>query len=406
MGDVTGASDPVVTTRTGAGGGLRVLHAIDSLGPGGAERSFVAMTEHFVAAGMEVTIACLQDTPGIHDAAEASGARVVRLRGRSRIESVRELVQVIRSSRPDLVHTCLFEADVAGRLAGRLTRTPVVSSLVNTPYGPEHLHAVGLRSSRVRAAHAVDAATARLAVRFHAVSEAVADAMARRLAVPRTRIDVIHRGRDETRLGRSTPSRRARARAGLGVDADAFLVSVLARQDEAKGLDVLVDAVAHLRAGGWAPQVVVAGRPGTATRRLEAQIARLDLGGHVRLLGARDDVYDILAGSDLTALPTRREGFPGALVEALALEVPVVASDIGPTREVVGPDGGWLVPSDDAPALARAIRAAALDPARRADLARRGRQRFLDHFTATAVSARMIDFYRRSARPRPVAAGR
>src|SRR6185295_2570514 len=165
------------------------------------------------------------------------------------------------------VHTTLFEANLAGRVAARLARTPVVSTLANEMYGTAHRderHA----PYRLRSAQLADALTARLAVRLHSVSTHVADVMARRLRYPRDRIDVIPRGRDPETLGRRTNARRQQARAGLGVATDAPLVIAVARQEHQKALDVLIDAMAHVRRDVPGARCIVAGRPGNVTESL------------------------------------------------------------------------------------------------------------------------------------------
>ena len=114
------------------------------------------------------------------------------------------------------------------------------------------------------------------------------------------------------------------------------LVLAAARQEHQKGLDVLVESVPNLAATHPDLVVAIAGREGNESARLRATVERLAVADHVRFLGARDDVLDLLAAADVFVLPSRREGFGSVLVEALALEAPIVASDIGPVREVLG----------------------------------------------------------------------
>ncbi|HXF56074.1 MAG TPA: glycosyltransferase family 4 protein [Actinomycetota bacterium] len=374
---------------------MRVLYIIDSLGGGGAEHSLAAMAPHLVAGGIDLEVAYLKERPGLHDQLQAGGVRLFSLAGEGgRAGWVRRARRLILERRPALVHTTLFEADLAGRTAASLTRTPVVSSLVNDAYGPRHVHDPGLKPWKVRGAQLADLLTARVVRRFHAVSGAVADAMSRRLLIPRDRIVVIPRGRDPVSLGVRTPTRRRAARGRLGVPESTPLIVAAARHEWQKGLDVLLEAMPRILAHVPDAHLLIAGREGRATRELAELRARLGPPNRVRFLGPRGDVPDLLCAADVFVLPSRWEGFPGLLIEAMALETPIVATDLPAVREAVGGSGvAVLVPPDDPAALASAVAQTLRQPETAADRAREGRRRFLDHFTVERVAARMFEFY-------------
>ena len=371
---------------------MRILYLIDSLTPGGAETSLAAMAPLLIAGSVDLEVGYFIERPGVHAQLREAGARVTCIGNeggrRGRVMRVRALVN---ERRPNLVHTTLFEADVAGRLGARLARTPVVTSLVSVSYGSEHGGGQDL-GWRLHAAHAVDAATAQLARRFHANSELVAQTMSRRLVIPRKRIDVVHRGRDANALGRRTADRCAATRAALGIG-DAPMVLAVGRQEAPKGLDVLLRCVPALRAATPTARVLVAGRPGGHSPELQRIVSTLRIGDAVTFLDHRDDVADLLAAADVLAFPSRREGLPGTVIEALALECPVVASDLSNIREVVGDCAAGLVPVDDHQALAIALADALSGSGRIAALAATGRQRFLDYFTIEQSVAGMLAFY-------------
>ncbi len=174
---------------------VRILYLIDSLEAGGAERSLAAMAPHFRSRGVELEVGYLYERPGLSAELEAAGATLHPLVGGGALlgASVRA-ARLIRRRRPDLVHTTLFKADLVGRIATLGIRTPVTGSLVNTAYGPAQLNNPTVRAWKVRVAQGLDAISAHRVKRFHAVSASVADVMARRLRIPRDRIDVIPRG--------------------------------------------------------------------------------------------------------------------------------------------------------------------------------------------------------------------
>jgi len=376
---------------------LRVLYVIDSLAPGGAETSLAQMAPTLIAAGIRLDVAFLLERPGLDADLLAAGAALHRIGGRGRLGQVRALRRLIRRLRPDLVHTTLAEADVVGRVAARLERIPCVSSLVNAQYGPEHFQDPDVSRWKLRGWQLADALTARTVRRFHAVSGDVARVMARRLAVPRSKIDIVPRGRDSAGFGLSTPARRTAIREQLGLDGDEVLLAV-GRQEYQKGYDVLLDAVAKLRPVRSTLRVLIAGRPGNATTTIEDRIqATGGLHETVRLLGHRTDVPELLSAADLFVLSSRREGSPGALIEAMAMGVPSVASDLDSVREVAGtPPTVRLVPTEDSTALSEEIEKLLSSPRRSAALGMRARERFLAHYTLDSMTSGMIAFYERT----------
>jgi len=375
---------------------LRVLYVIDSLAAGGSERSLAALAGPYRELGVDLEVAVLWDRPGLQEQIESEGATVISLDPPgNRVRRAARFAQLVRDRRPDLVHTTLFEADLAGRVGARIAGVPVVTTLAAEAYGREHLGETGIRRSRLLAAQSLDALTARLAIRLHAVSQQVKLTMGPRLHYPAARIDVIPRGRDNATLGRRTEARRVAARASLGASHDDELVLAVARQEPQKNLDVLVAAIAELVKTRPHAELVIAGREGNATPLINAAIERHDLAASVQLLGARDDVPDLLCAADVFVLPSRREGMPGSVIEAMALEVPVVASDLPQTREVTG-DTALFAPIGEALPLARAIEASLLNRDAAAERARRARERFEERFTIEQTSRAMVDFYLRA----------
>jgi glycosyltransferase involved in cell wall biosynthesis len=374
---------------------MRVLYVIDSLVPGGAESSLAALARLYPARGVELEVAYLHDRPGLHEALEGAGARLTSLAGPGgRRGWVRRATALVRQRRPDLVHTTLFEADLVGRVAAAAARVPVVSSLVTVGYGRAERQEPGIRRSRLLGAQLADIATARLVRRFHAVSHHVADVMAPRLLVPRSRVDVVPRGRDPETLGTRSPERATRAKAMLGPASGSPLLLAVARQEYPKGLDVLLRALPAVRAEYPAVHAVVAGREGHHTADLHVLADQLHLKGAVTFLGSRSDVADLLCAADVFVLPTRREGFPGAVLEAMALEAPIVATAIPSVSEaVVAGEHALLVPPDDAGALAAAIVAVVASPEAARQRALAARSRFEECFTIERAADGMVRFY-------------
>ena len=172
---------PVAVTPTG----MKVLYVINSLAPGGTERSTVVLVPYLAHLGVDSTIVTLRLADhDLTDEAEASGITVRRLHATSVLGQVRELRRLVRSGAVDLVHTALFEADQIGRLAAWGTGITVVSSFVSTPYDEARLADPNVKKWKLRAVQLIDALTGRLMVRrFHAVSEGAKVANARALHI-------------------------------------------------------------------------------------------------------------------------------------------------------------------------------------------------------------------------------
>jgi glycosyltransferase involved in cell wall biosynthesis len=372
---------------------MRVLYLIDSLAPSGAETSLAALAPHLIAGGVDLEVAYFHERPGVHDRLRAAGATLTHIGDHGgRVGRIARTRAILRDRRPDLLHTTLFEADIAGRTAAKLARTRAVTSLVNDSYGPGHTNAEQL-GWRLRAAHVLDATTAQFAVRFHANSHHVASTMRARLHIGRIPIDVVHRGRDAAELGTRTPDRRAAARDALGIDDATPLVLGVGRIEAQKGFDVLVRAMTEVAVSVPGVRCVIAGRDGAASVGLRSQISETGMVERITLLGHRTDPAELFCAADVIAFPSRREGLPGTLIEAMALECPIVATDLPNIREVTGGHAAALVPVEDHRRLAAAVtdvlQGRSGDPATMAT----ARERFFEHFTIEASAAGMLAFY-------------
>jgi glycosyltransferase involved in cell wall biosynthesis len=372
---------------------VRVLYIIDSLIGGGAEHSLAHMAPGYGDHGIELHVAFLKSRWDVAEALREAGAELhPTALDESRPRQLVALIRLIRRLEPDIVHTTLWEADVLGRTAAVFTGRPVVSTFANSNYSSAQVGDPAVSPTKLRLAQLVDVVSARAVVRFHAVSNQVADDMAPRMRVRRDRIIVVPRARRRDRLGEPSAARRQAVRTSLGIEADTPVVLAVARQEHQKGIDVLVEATSQLTSRFADLLVLVAGRSGRATETLAAQVDALGLTGTVRFLGARNDVADLMVASDVVSVPSRVEGMPGTVLEAMALERPVVASDIPMVREAIGDCAVALVPVDDATALA-----AALEQALTSDgsaLTAAARRRFDAQFAPGPVVDRLATVYR------------
>lgn len=273
----------------------------------------------------------------------------------SDMRAVRELAQLIRVVRPDILHTHNPKPGILGRVFGKAAGARAV---VNTVHG---LYAM---PSDPVAKRAAVYGTERFAASFSDL-ELVQSAEDLRLlanvGVPSHRLIHLGNGID---LDRFTPTRKNRIdaaalRAQLGFAADAVVIGIVGRMVRQKGYGEFIDAVALLREmqPEKAIEFVTVGPDESSIRdglRPEDFMQLEQLG--VRVLGRRDDMECIYQMLDLAVLPSYREGFPRAAMEANAMAVPVIASDIRGCREVVRHEvNGLLVPVRQAEPLAEAM---------------------------------------------------
>ena len=256
-----------------------------------------------------------------------------------------------------------------------------------------------MRPLALSAIRLVDIATARrLTDHFHAITEAVKSWAVTDMGLDPSRITVVHRGRNPDRLGEPGSQRRRSARLALGLRDDDEVVVTVGRQEFQKGQRYLLEAVVALAPRRPHLRLLIAGRRGASSPELDRLLAIPELAGRVQVLGHREDVPDLLAASDLFAFPSLLEGLGGSVLEAMAMGLPIVASDLPAIREIVEPgENALLVPVAAADELAEAIDRILQDPRLARGFGQRSREIFLARFTSTRSAEAMIDLYRHLA---------
>jgi glycosyltransferase involved in cell wall biosynthesis len=217
-----------------------------------------------------------------------------------------------------------------------------------------------------------------------AVSRELRDHMVQEGFSP-TRAGVIYNGIDLGAVPRAVE--RGIMRQELGVSDDMFVIGTIARLDPVKDLLTLIRAVARL---GATAMLLVIG-DGTEMRTLEQEAAAAGISDRVRFLGQRNDARRWLAGCDVYANSSISEGVSLTILEAMAAALPVVATRVGGTPEVLDDASGILVPARDPGTLSNALAALHVNPARRLVMGDAARRRVETHFTID----RMVSEYRR-----------
>ncbi len=294
----------------------------------------------------------------------------------------RALVRLFRMERPDLVHAHM---PISGFLARMAAWWAGVPRIAYTGHGywfnfPGHW-------PRAVAGFAMEWLAARVTGTFLTVSEAEASDT-RRLHIHSGAI-AIGNGRDPSRFRPDAPA-RWRTRAALGVADEQVVVLAVSRLVWHKGYPELAIAMRQVpEATLWVAGARLASDRGPD---MAALLRDACLGERLRLLGYRDDVPDLMAAADIFVLPSRFEGLPMSVIEAMLSGLPVVATNVsGPAEQVVPEVTGLLVPVGDASALAVALKRLAADKALRGRMGAAGRERALERYDETKVLARTLD---------------
>lgn len=354
-----------------------LLHLIETLGSGGAERLLHTNLAHLDTTRFSSRVVTVR-SHSEHWLApiQELGVPVETLGVRTRRDlpgAVHRLKRLLSQDGVKLVHTHLWEANVVGRVAGRMAGVPVISSVHNPDYEP-HVWRAGQQGHPLkrRIFLALDRWTARIGCRrMIAVSEYVRQSAHVHLRFPLERIDVVYNPVDLDELRRPAARDRSTLLAELGLPADARVLMNVARLSPQKGLHIAIDALPRILESHPRVHLVSVGALDNRAwvHRLERQSVKRGVIERVHFIGPRHDVPDLLRACDVFVFPSLFEGLGLALIEAMAAGCVCVASAVGPAGEIVQ-DGvdGWLVAVGDNAALARAVVRALNE-----DVPRRGR---------------------------------
>jgi glycosyltransferase involved in cell wall biosynthesis len=318
---------------------------------------------------------------------------------RSDLRAARELWRVLRAERPLVLHTHNPKPGLYGRIVGRLARVPIV---VNTVHG---LYATTDDPFPKRAmVYTLEAIAARFSDAELVQNPEDLALLRRRHISPRA--ELLGNGVDLTRFDPDAVSRGARAarRAELGIRDDQVVIGTIGRLVREKGYPELFDAMRRLDDPRFV-LVCVGGDDPEKSDALDRAAIDAAASAGVRFLGHRDDVPELLGAFDVFVLASHREGYPRAAMEAAAMGLPIVATDIRGCREIVGPGvNGVLVPVGDVAALAHAL-AQYADAETRAAHGRAARARAIEHFDERDVVRRVLAAYVAVARRKGIALG-
>jgi len=370
-----------------------VLWVIKGLGPGGAERLLVESARPLQT--LDVQIQCAYVVPwknhlvpeleasGVHCRCVGSGS------GRGGLRWPLRLFRLVRRGGFDTVHVHSPLPGSIARLAARSLprrRRPMVVTTEHNAWGTYRM------PTRV-----LNRLTGRHDQHTFAVSPEAAESVSGAQAA---RTSVLTHGIDVAGL-RARSAARESARASLGVPTGRFVFVTVANYRVQKDYPNLLQACARLRDLGLPFTALVVGQ-GPLRAEVEALHSELGLRDHVVLLGYRSDIAEVMSAADAFVLGSAWEGLPVALMEATAIGLPCVLTDVGGMRQALGDDGALWVPAKDSVALADGMATMMADPSLRERLSDCSR-RAADQFDNQSVAAELARWYKAGVpAPRPV----
>jgi glycosyltransferase involved in cell wall biosynthesis len=339
------------------------------------------------ARGHEVVGACAEG-PLLSDV-RAEGFRVIpilfvrRLSPLAHFRAFRSLVAILREERPDIVHAHMPISGFLARLAAHIAGVPKIAY---TCHGFLFNHASSSLPRRVLSV-VMEWIAAQVTDVFLTVSEAEAhDASHLHITA---HAEAVGNGRDPA-VFRPNSVAREQIRAELGVPPDRVVIIAVSRLVWHKGYPELAAAMRSVpEAELW---VVGERLESDRGADMAALLRAAGLGYRLRMLGYRTDIPALMAAADIFTLPSRFEGLPMSVIEAMLTGLPVVATDVrGPAEQVVNGVTGLSVPAGDPGALGSALARLARDPDLRARMGQAGRQRALDRYDESKVLSRTLD---------------
>ena len=357
---------------------------------------------YLLSQGFEVGIACSFDEDAQRLKDKGYTVHPVQIDRKispiSNLKSISDLTKIIRENNYDLVHVHTAIAAVLGRIAAKFAS---VKAIIYTAHGfPFHDLSSPIQYFLYSNIEKYAATITDLIMTQN--HEDIATAKKLRLCPPE-KLAYLGNGVDIERFKRSqlNPESESQLRQSLGIPDASLIVGTIGRLTRKKGSGYLIEAAGQLISEFPNLQIVVIGSQLTTDREpfqieLSQKIKTLGLEKHVILTGERQDIPELLGLLDIFTLPTfTHEGLPRSIVEAMAMGLPIVTTDIRGCREaVVNEKNGFIVPSQNSTELAEALRKLLSNPQLRQNYGKASRARVEIEYNEDFVLKRLTRYYK------------
>ena len=367
---------------------INILYVITDLEVGGVPLHLHRLVKAVRERGFNASVVSLAPPGPVSQTLQSEGVAVYSCHGRGGwdFRVLKRLARLIGEIQPDIIHSFLFHANVATRWAARRARFPgdrVVCEIQTVEVERRRHLWIDRWSHR--------------GCRFTiGNSPSVINHLATRAGIPSDRLRLVRGGVDPERYR----DVQAVDRSTLGVPEEAAMILWVGRFDPVKGLDFLIDAFQAVTQDARSAvrakvdfHLVLTG-DGPCRVPLLKRVKSMSLDDHVHCLGSRSDVPSLLKTADLFVLPSRTEGLPNALLEAMAAGCSIITTDVPGCHDLIDNEtNGLLVPYGDTTALAQAIERMLMDRALAGRLADRARSTVSEHWHINQMFQSYVEIY-------------
>lgn len=361
---------------------IKLLHFIQGLEIGGLEIMVVSLLERIDRSQYRPSICCYDSLGSLSQGLSEKGIGVHLLKRRPGIDYLYpfKLARYLRKSKIDILHlhnpTALFYGTLAGKIAG-------IPCIIYTEHGRDFSS-----SSKVKIANRI---LCRMVDKIVVVAECGKRYLVEHEGVNEKKIIKIYNGIDSKKFG--TRQEVTLIRRELGITDDQSLIGIVARLDPIKNHTCLIRAMKIIAAKLSEAVLLIIG-DGALRSELESLTAKLQLQNHIKFLGARNNIAELLSVMDVFVLSSLSEGLSLTLIEACAAARPIVATDVGGNAEIVEHESnGLLVPSDQPEVMAKAILEILSHEVKARLMGEMGRKKFQEEFTLNVMVKKYEDLY-------------
>ncbi len=371
---------------------IRICYIIPSLGLGGSEKFLLELIKHLSTSDYNFQIICLYKGGFLVPLFEEKGISVCVV-GMKNIYDIRGLIKVfkvLQSFNPDIIHTKLTHSDIISGIINFVKSGPVLVSTVESYHEWERAQTLKMFIKKQ--------VLSLIYRKFYHVIIPVCNYIKQQICsmidIPDNKIKVIYNGVDTSFFSPNISHPHKKIRNHFGLNEQDYVIGTIGRLNEVKNQTLLLEAIAHLQHNELPLKCLIVG-DGYKRKDLEKRAAELGCERIVRFIDAQRDVRNILDILDIFVLPSRAEGLSITLLEAMAMEKPVIATAVGGNQELIrNGQNGFLVPPGDSNTLASIILHLFQHPHKAVSVGKAARQYILEHFDINIIAHKYNTLYK------------
>ncbi|WP_025566078.1 glycosyltransferase [Psychromonas sp. SP041] len=370
---------------------IKVLIVISNMEFGGAQRQIVELVNNVDRNKFELHVCSLSNyTPLTEQFKQGTSLHIIHKKSKFDFSVVFKLTKLIRKQRFDVIHSYLFDAEIASRLAAKLSNTgvAVIGSERNANYTLKPIQ---------KKAYFI---TKNLVSDIIANSQSGADYNASQTQQPKNKYHVVYNGVDTTRFNISD---KKHIRENLGIDINTKLIGMFASFKLQKNHPFLIAALEQLKQKGNHFKLLLVGDmlhgglhgSDDYTERVKNEIANSSFAEDVIFLGNKDNIEEIYPACDFTVLPSLFEGTPNVVLESMACGIPCIATNVSDNNRIIEHGhSGYIVELDDIKALTAYMHQLLNDPVQLQVFSQNARNVMINKFSSVKLAENMCNIYK------------